>query len=182
MQEIEIKFRVKNLADLKRKLENKGCQLSKELHQKDTVFVSDLSDTVSSEGKIFTRIRSVNGINELNLKRQSKELMSSKEIEFEVSDYDKAYDFLSTLGLKKWVTVEKTRVTGTYGVFNICIDTVKHLGDFIEIEIVTEDENNIAMYEERILEVAKELSIDQNDRVNSHYDTMLNELNIKDNY
>ncbi|MDO4283567.1 MAG: class IV adenylate cyclase [Clostridia bacterium] len=176
MQEIEIKFKIENVEHVKEKLRSAGCQLSEELHQKDTVFVSDLSDTKSDEGKIFTRIRSVNGVNELNLKKQSKDLINSKEIEFEVSDYDKVYDFLNTLGLKKWVTVEKIRVTGVYQGFNICIDNVKYLGNFIEIEMVTEDEN-IKLYEEKILEIALELGIDINHRVNSHYDTMLNELN-----
>lgn len=180
MQEIEIKFKVEDIDSLKEKLINEGCKLSEKLHQKDTVFVSNLEDTTSSEGKMFIRIRSVNGKNELNLKKQSKDIINSKEIEFDVSDYDKTYDFLDTLGLKKWVTVEKTRVTSSYEEFNICIDTVKYLGDFIEIEIVTEDGNDIHIYEEKILDVAKKLGIDIKNRVNSHYDTMLNELKIKE--
>lgn len=178
MQEIEIKFKVEDIDGLKEKLASYGSKLSEELHQKDTVFVNNLEDTTSSEGKMFVRIRSVNGKNELNLKKQSKDIINSKEIEFEVSDYNGAYDFLDTLGLKEWVIVEKIRVTGKYEEFNVCIDTVKHLGSFIEIEFVTEDDKNINGYEEKILEVAKKLGIDIKNRVNSHYDTMLNELKV----
>lgn len=180
MQEIEMKFRLQNIEEFKQKLVDKGCNLSAKLTQKDTIFVKDLHNTVSEEGKIYIRIRKVNGVTELNLKKQSKDLIQSKEIEFKVEDYDKVYDFLSTIDFKEWVTVEKTRLNTTYNEINICIDTVKHLGDFVEFEIITEDNNDIKIYEEKILQVAREFNVDVTDRVNSHYDTMISELNTKD--
>jgi len=176
MQEIEIKFKIDNLNEVKDKLTQFGCSLSEELNQKDTVFVPDINDTLSSAGKMFIRIRNVNGSTELNLKKQSDKIMQSKEIEFEVSDFNSAYDFLDTLGLKEWATVEKKRVTTKYKEFNICMDEVKRLGSFIEIEIITEEENNTEVYEQEILQVAKELHIDISNRVNSFYDTMIKEL------
>jgi adenylate cyclase class 2 len=177
VQEIEIKFRVENLEDIKSKLLSLGCFFSEELNQKDTIFVPNLKDTSTSEGKMFIRIRSVNGKVELTLKRQSSILMQSKEVEFEASDFDSAYDFLDTLGLEEWVTVEKKRITTKYKNFNICIDEVKKLGNFIEIEIVTEEKEKTKYYEEEIIMLAKELGINTEARVNSHYDTMIDELN-----
>lgn len=85
--------------------------------------------------------------------------MQNKEIEFGISDIDKAYDFLDTIGFKEWVTVEKTRIETTYQQFNLCIDQVKRLGDFVEIEILSEEENQTKFYEQKILEVTKELGI-----------------------
>lgn len=180
MQEIEIKFQVNNLDVIKENLLRLGCEFSEELNQKDTVFVPDINDTSNQEGKQFIRIRNVNEKTELNLKQQSKKIMQSKEIEFEVSDFDAAYDFLDTLGLDEWVTVEKKRITTKYKEFNICIDEVKRLGEFIEIEIVTPEEDQTDYYEEEIVKVAKELGINPDQRINNFYDTMISELNEKE--
>ena len=176
MQEIEIKFKVDNLEKVKEFLKKEGCLFSPLLNQKDTIFVSDLDDVVVGEGKVFTRVRSVNGKYELNLKKQSKKLMQSEEVEFEVSNYDEALSFLELLDLKKWVVVEKKRITTKYKDYNICIDEVKRLGSFVEIEIVTSRKNNTDFYEKEILGVAGELGIDINNRINSFYDVMISEL------
>lgn len=177
MQEIEIKFKVDCLENIVKDLAQKGCSFSAELHQKDTIFVSDLNDVSNEEGKIFTRIRLQNETVFMTLKKQSKKIMQSKEIEFTVGSFEGAYDFLQTLGLKEWVTVEKVRITTIYKGYNICIDSVHRLGDFIEIEIITEEENRTEYYEQQILSLASELGIDQTQRINSYYDTMIHELN-----
>jgi len=179
MQEIEMKFQMNNLKDVRETLENLGCKFSEELKQKDVIFVPDIKNTIVEEGAIFIRIRNVNDKIELNLKKRAKKIMESKEIEFEVNDFDGAYDFIKTLGFEEWVTVEKKRITTNYKEFNICIDEVKGLGEFVEIEIITSEENKADYYENEIIKVCQELSIDPNNRINSHYDTMINELNKK---
>ncbi len=176
MQEIEIKFKINNLDNLKNKLIESGSVLSEELYQKDTVFVPTLKDTSNGEGKMFIRIRKENDKTELTLKKQSSKIMQSKEIEFEVSNYESAKDFLLTLGLEEWVTVEKRRVKTKYKGFNICMDIVTRLGVFVEVEIITEEENKTDYYENKILEVCHELGIDTKERINSFYDTMISEL------
>lgn len=177
MQEIEIKFKVDNLDKIMEIFTINNIKLSEKLSQKDTIFVPDINDVANGEGKIFTRVRLENDRVQLTLKKQSSRVMQSKEIEFEVSSFDSAYDFLETLGLKEWVTVEKTRITAKYKGYNICMDRVKRLGDFVEIEIVTKEENNTDFLEQQILSIAKELKIDTNRRINSYYDTMIDELN-----
>lgn len=181
MQEIEIKFRVENLDNVKEKLNNLGCIFSKELNQKDTIFLPDLNNTESKEGSLFVRIRDVNGKVELNLKKQSAISFQAKEIEFGANDFDSAYDFLDTLGLKEWVTVEKKRTTTIYNKFNICIDSVKRLGNFVEIELLTNEENKSKQFEKEILGLANKLGINTQNRINSFYDTMIYELNKQNN-
>lgn len=176
MNEVEIKFRIDNIEQLKENLKYNKCIFSEQLKQKDIIFLPNINDTDSGEGKIFVRIREVNGIVEINLKKQSNIGFMSKEIEFEVNDFFKAQDFLETLGLTEWVTVEKKRVTTKYNGFNICIDEVKKLGSFVEIEIITE-EDNILQYEEKIINVATKLGIDTNNRINDYYDSMIDKLN-----
>ena len=50
--------------------------------------------------------------------------------------------------------------------------------NFIELEILIEEYDN-NYYEEYLLNIAKELKIDINNRINSHYDTLISKLNIK---
>ena len=180
MQEIEIKFRVEDVEKVKNILLSEGCHFSEELNQKDTIFVPDLNHTENGEGKVFVRIRKVNNKTILTLKEQTARIMESKEIEFEVGSFEKAYDFLELLGLAKWVTVEKKRVETTYKNYNICIDSVNRLGDFVEIEIVTEDTEHTDFYEQEILGLASMLSIDVNNRINNFYDTMIHELDVEE--
>lgn len=176
MREIELKFKVENLEKLIKVLEQKGCNISPIKIQCDTIYVSDINNTESTEGSIWLRVRKENDKIELNYKKQSKKKMESEEIEFEASSYELANKFLKALGYKAWVEVNKKRRYSKYKEYNICIDEVERLGSFIEIEILVEDNNN-EDYEAKLSEIAKELNIDVNNRVNSHYDTMISELN-----
>lgn len=175
MREIELKFKVDSFDSIIAKLVSDDCKISDEVNQSDTIYVSDLSDTESKEGSLWLRVRKVNDTIEMNLKKQSKEKMESEEIEFEVSDYDLANKFLLTLGYKPWVQVNKKRKYSKYNNVNICMDEVERLGCFIELELLI-DENNDIDYERELLAVADTLGIDTSMRINSHYDTMISEL------
>ncbi len=178
MREIELKFKVNNLNEIIEKLEDKNCKLSEKLVQYDTIYVENLSNVESTEGSIWLRVRKENDKIELNYKKQSKNLMESEEIEFVVSSYEKANLFLKSLGYKPWVEVNKIRRNTKYKDCNICIDEVEKLGSFIELELLINKNDDID-YEHQLLDIAKELNIDTENRVNSHYDTMIYELENK---
>lgn len=101
MREIELKFKVDNLDKIVDYLESIDCRISNSITQSDSIFVENLEMTESVEGSVWLRIRKTDDIIELNYKKQSAKKMESEEIEFEVSDYDKANDFLSALGFKR---------------------------------------------------------------------------------
>lgn len=175
MREIELKFRVKNIEKIILFLEKNNCKVDAPIYQNDTIYVENLDNVESTEGSVWLRIRKTNEIVELNYKKQSAKKMESEEIEFEVNSFEKANLFLKALGFKKWVQVNRKRQYSKYQDYNICIDEVERLGTFIEIELLVNEQNDIN-YEEQLLNVAKEIGIDINNRVNSHYDTMISEL------
>lgn len=175
MREIELKFKVDNLDKIVSYLESTGCKISDTTVQNDSIFVEDLNDVESTEGSVWLRIRKTNDKIEMNYKRQSSQKMESEEIEFEVNSYEKVNDFLKALGFKQWVEVNKKRRHTKYKDCNVCIDQVEKLGDFIELELLIENNDDVD-YEEYLLNLAKELNIDTNNRINSHYDTMISEL------
>ena len=176
MREIELKFKVDNLDALINKLKEEQCEISTVKMQNDTIYVQDLNDTESKEGSVWLRVRKENNKIELNYKKQSKKKMESEEIEFEVSSYELANQFLKALGYLPWVEVNKKRRYSNYKEYNICIDEVEKLGSFVELEILV-DKDNKEDYELALLEVAKKLGINPDKRINSHYDTMISELN-----
>ena len=176
MREIELKFKVDNLEELINKLKEEQCEISSIKLQNDTIYVQNLDDTESKEGSVWLRVRKENDKIELNYKKQSKKKMESEEIEFEVSSYELANQFLKALGYLPWVEVNKKRRYSNYKEYNICIDEVERLGSFIELEILV-DKDNKEDYELALLEVAKKLGINPDKRINSHYDTMISELN-----
>lgn len=175
MREIELKFKVENIEEIISFLEKNNCKISSPTYQNDTIYVKDLDNVESTEGSIWLRIRKTNEIVELNYKKQSAKKMESEEIEFQVNSYEKANSFLKALGFKEWVQVNKKRQYSKYQDYNICIDEVEKLGTFIEIELLINEQNDIN-YEEQLLNVAKEIGIDANNRINSHYDTMISKL------
>lgn len=178
MREIELKFRVKEINPLIEKLQSLGCELEEPIFQKDTIYVANLENTESTEGSLWLRVRKENQKVEMNLKKQSVNKEESQEIEFEVSSYEKARAFLETLGYKKWVVVNKKRSYTKYLQYNLCIDEVEHLGSFIEIELLVE-ENDAKDYREDLYVVASKLGLSEDDVIHSHYDTMIAELDQK---
>lgn len=175
MREIELKFKVNNLDTIIKFLEDRNCQISPINYQYDTIYVSDLDNTESKEGSVWLRIRKTNDKIELNYKKQSAKKMESEEIEFEVDSYEKANSFLKALGFKEWVQVNKKRRYSKYNDCNICMDEVEKLGFFVELELLIEQENDCD-YEKQLLDLARELGIDINSRINSHYDTIISEI------
>ncbi len=175
MREIELKFRIDDLDKLIQKLIDLGCEISDYKVQNDTIYVANLDNTECVLGSIFLRVRKVNDQVELTLKKQSANISESQEIEFLVSDYDKANDFLKVLGYKEWVRVNKKRRTTKIKEINICLDEVEKLGNFIELECLASD-NESNSYEDKLLALAESLDIDTAKLVNKHYDTMIAEL------
>lgn len=178
MREIELKFKIDNMDNLLNKLEELGCSLSDVIEQEDVVFVSDLDNVESVSGSVWLRIRKMKDKTELNFKKQVT-VNESKEIEFCVDDFEAAQDFLKALGFKEWVRVAKARRYSKYKDLNICLDKVERLGSFIELEYLAEEDDNNS-YEDMIKEVALELGIDVSSIVDSFYDTMIHELDMKE--
>jgi len=175
MREIELKFKVDDMNDLLAKLRDMDCEVSEILSQNDTIYVSDLNHVESVEGSIWLRVRKENEKVELNLKKQSARIQESKEIEFEVSSYEKANQLLETLGYQKWVVVNKKRRYSKYLNYNLCIDEVERLGSFLEIELLVDEEDK-KDYISDLLEIAKTFELTEDNIVNSHYDTMISQL------
>lgn len=171
MNEVELKYKINNFDEIIKLLEQRGCVFSEEIIQSDTVYMNnDCSDLMDIKTDTVTvRIRTLNNRKTtLTLKQRGEEKFYCKEIEFEVENSAKVHEFLEHLNLKKVIEFTKTRITTKYNNFNICLDRINELGDFIEIEIVS-DNNNIALIKKEILEFANEINLNEENIETRYY-------------
>lgn len=172
MFEIEFKFRVKDKEKIDNELKKLNCKFS-ELHQCDHIYVKNgINDFNIPSGENVLRIREQNGVNYITLKQRLNHL----EYETIVEDSNVMNNIFEALGYHKLVEVDKYRKETSIKGFNITVDEVDRLGSFVEIEKLTEKEEEIENIKNEILKFASELGFYENDIEKEKYDTMILDL------
>jgi len=176
MREIEIKLKVDNLEELEKKLADKGLVISKEINQHDIVYsrIDDTHDyTESYEGCIIVRIRNQDGVSILNLKKQLSGEMDNLEYETKVEDGEAMHQILLTLGWKPEVEVKKIRKKGKLGEYEICLDKVEQLGDFVELEKMTNDNADPEKIRDELFKELEKFGLTKDQEETKGYDTQI---------
>ncbi len=172
-KEIEVKAKVKSFEEIKAKLEELGCTFTEPVIQDDTIFVNFDSDFagIKPADANFLRIRKAKGKILFTLKRDGKNELDCIEREVEISDADQFRDSLEFMGYHAVVQVSKTRVKTKYNDMEICLDEVKNLGSFIEVEKIASGDSDIIQNE--LFTFLESLGVSKEDRVFKGYDTLL---------
>ena len=184
MREIEIKLRVDNLEELEKKLTDSGLVISKEIAQHDVIY-SNTKDThsfvESYEGCIILRIRKENGVSIINLKKQRSYEMDNIEYETEVKDGEAIHNILLLLGWTPEVEVKKVRKKGKLKEYEICLDRVEKLGDFVELEKLTDENADPEKVREELFKELEKFGLTKDQEETKGYDTQIYQLenNIK---
>ena len=136
--EIEIQVSVENPRPLLEFLEKNG-QFISEAQQIDEYFTPAHEDYFAVRPiDEWLRLRQTNQGHSMAYKKWYRDEEGKSrycdEYETKVGDLEKMRKILSSLDCKSVVIVEKIRKTWTYGDYEIGIDTVKGLGDFVEVE------------------------------------------------
>lgn len=171
MLEIEAKVKVKNLDTIARKLRRIGARFLHTVREQDLYFNS-------SDGKL---LKTNCGLRLRKRKFQRSTLKdhifltykgptgksafkSRREIQVQVDNYDAIKNILLELGYKKHITVNKLRHIWQLGKCEICLDKVRGLGTFIEVE---------GPNEKTISKVLYKLGLDKTQHISSGYARML---------
>jgi adenylate cyclase class 2 len=182
MREIEIKFRVPDLAPVLQRLQELGCVLSAPITQHDTLYTQNGSTKEwdghgGKVGQSIMRVRRQDDGAIFNLKQQRTSEMDNIETETAVADPQAMDRILKAIGYEPKVEVKKTRQKCKYQDYEICVDTVEHLGTFVEIEKLTEDdEADPVQIREQIFETAQELGLARAGEETLGYDTQMFQL------
>jgi adenylate cyclase class 2 len=130
--EVEIKLVCRDLPGLKKKLRRLGATLTKSKHQIDTYF--DHPSKVLVKERQYLRIR----------KSGDKKILAhhfclgdgvNDECEVEMDKEAEIEKLLERLGFPKLGVIDRSREQYKIRDFNICLDSIKGIGDLVEIEL-----------------------------------------------
>lgn len=171
-KEIEVKAKVEDLGVLKKKIEELGCTFSNPAEQKDTIFVNFDGDfTAFMPGTNFLRIRETNSKIIFTLKQPQSNELDCIEKEIEVSDKVQLKEMLELMGYHEAIQVHKIRTKTKFKDMEICLDEVKDLGTFVEVEKIVDGDGETVQNE--LLNFLESLNVSKENRVTKGYDTLL---------
>lgn len=175
-REIEVKARVNNFDQVIKKLEALGCQIPEPIIQDDKIFVDkNYGDFLKMHiGANILRIRTVNGEKSFfTLKQSVKNELDCIEKQTEIANPQEMHDALIMMGYENVVSVYKKRQKIKYQNYTICLDQVRDLGNFIEVERLFDDDKEVSGIQEEIFNFLKTLGVEEQDRETHGYDTLM---------
>ena len=143
--EIEVQVNIENSEPLLNFLE-KNANFQKENHQVDEYFSPAHRSFIETRPvKEWLRLRDSDGKYSINYKNWYFDEKGTSnhcdEYETMIDDLTQAKKILKVLNFKSIITVDKLRKTWTYKDYEVDIDSIKGLGDFVEIEYIGKNED-----------------------------------------
>jgi adenylate cyclase class 2 len=149
MKEVEIKAHLRDRDSVVSKLKSLGCVFSAPIIQKDVVFGKDVSSFEAfKKDELVLRIRENNNEVIFTLKKRLPGKFESLEYETKIDSKENMAQALLLMGFHEAVRINKTRIKAKFKDFEICLDDVEELGEFIEIERLMPDDYNGNLDEE----------------------------------
>ncbi|NCO11232.1 class IV adenylate cyclase [Candidatus Pacearchaeota archaeon CG_4_9_14_0_2_um_filter_39_13] len=161
-EEVEIKVALKNPEEVEARLKE-IAKFVKEKEQKDEYFTPKHEDFFALNPPVeYLRVRHEDGKDELHYNflhfDDKKELLKTDEYEVPVGNPEMMSLILSKLDMINKVTVTKHRKTYDYKGFEVCLDFIKELGHYIEVEAKKFD--NVGKAKEECYAILDELGAD----------------------
>ncbi len=173
-KEIEVKAKIKSIRDIIAKLKKIGCKMSKPITQDDIIFANYSGPfTKHHPGENILRIRTANGKILFTVKQSQKNELDAIEHETIVDDAKETRSIIELLGYKEEVRVSKTRIKTKYNGWEICVDDVRGLGKFMEVEELTDEKADGEEVQEKLFCFLETLGVKRIDRVENGYDTLM---------
>ncbi|NJS41110.1 CYTH domain-containing protein [Candidatus Gracilibacteria bacterium] len=159
MYEIEVKlhFPKATVLELQNSLAKIIQNWTPPITQIDTIYLSkNMTEYKIIEGTKIVRIREEQNKTDnvkqiLTMKIQQETKLSSLEYETEISDSKAVSKMIEAWDFVEFVCVEKTRQKAKYGDYNFCLDTVKDLGLFLEIELLSSSKLDSKSAQDKII-------------------------------
>lgn len=178
MIEIERKFRLTpdKKAAVEAELQRRYGSITP-VHQVDEIFLEGIdSFKTFKQGDPITRLRTEGDTTKFTYKRQINDSGDMLEHELTVDSADVMRAILIAMDYRPVTKVDKIRIEVQTKLATFALDTVKHLGDFLEIEVMAEDENNLLETDIYIMTAAAELGLTKADIEPKKYDKLMTEI------
>jgi len=137
-------------------------------NQSDTYFAAPYRDFAKTDEAL--RIRSLDGQAVLTYKGPKLDKVSKTREELETSvDEATTAKILHALGFSDAGIVRKKREVFKAGEITVCLDAVEGLGEFLEVEIIAEDEKDLDTSREKLFELLKQFGAGEKDSIRTSY-------------
>ncbi len=181
MKEIEVKAKIESVENIKEKLSALGCQFGVTMIQEDIIFLPvGIEYDGIVKGTPVVRVRNSNGVIVLTLKKRVIE--GSELVKFEqeiiVDNKQKTIEIVEHMGFHEVISVNKKRIECKHDGVSICIDEVEGLGNFIEVEKMSDEEDG-AKIQNQLTDFLGTLEIENENIITKGYDTLIYENMIK---
>lgn len=144
--------------------------------QSDIYFAVPYRDFAKTDEAL--RIRSSDGEAVLTYKGPKLDSVSKTRKEFETPvDEAATIEILHALGFREAGVVRKKREVFSAGEITICLDAVEGLGEFLEVEIVAENETELETSRAKLFELLKQFDAGEKDSIRTSYLEMVMEKN-----
>jgi len=160
--EVEIKAKCNDLNSVKRqliKLKTGPAGTKRQLDQYYNLPHKDLRGT-----KTYVRLRKI-GSKGIFALHENLNIGTTKETEVEVDNVKEFEKILEGLGLTKLGLIDKKREKFILGEFEVCLDKVKGIGSFVEIE-TQGNTKNWKQKRMKCIELLKKLGLNENSLTN----------------
>ena len=177
--EVEIKLKVHNKEQLEHSLKQQGFTAVRLVVETDTYYTAVHHDFAKLDEAL--RIRTVkdqiSGKETAVITFKGAKLdqvsMTRQELETEVGDAKTARKILESIGFQPVIPVEKQRQYFHRGNMTACSDSVKGLGDYLELEILTDSEEKRTVALHKIENTLKQLRYSMQETTRTSYLSLL---------
>ena len=166
--EIEARIRVDDFTEIINKISRMGAVLQKERTQND-VYYGEMGLYNKLGYSFMFRIRKEEGEAFFAYKGAKLKIDGVwEEYETKIADPDAVINMFEAAGFEKIIEVQKFRREYKLENYSICLDAIDGLGNFIEIEQISDDTSR-----EGIRGLIKKLGLNERDVIEKGYITML---------
>ena len=179
MIEVEVKVSVKCIKDVEEKLQKSGFIKAKCVKESDVYFDNSCNEIKNNDQAL--RIRSCKDLSDdvetcfLTFKgpKMDNLSMTRKELEMQVECAEVGKEILVSLGYNQIYPVIKHRQYYHKNSMTACLDRVEGLGDFLELEIIVNREDEKPETLNRLMDLLKELGYGEEDIIRESYLSMI---------
>jgi len=138
--EVESKYRSPGNDKVEKALCKLGAELLSEEETEDVYFQHPVRDFGETDEAL--RLRKKEGVSELTYKGPRMKLQHTKareEVTLKTADPLTAQRIVERLGFKEFMSVHKKRKNFKYDKIRVAVDDVDELGEYVELELITEE-------------------------------------------
>jgi adenylate cyclase class 2 len=169
MIEVEIKVPIDDKSIIKEGLKKIGFSFKKTIQQKDHYFQHPLRNFAKTDEAL--RVRKTFDGSLLNYKGPKLDKMTKtrEEIELKIQDADKLIQILDKIGFREVFLVEKSREIYKSGKITASVDSVKDLGDYLELEILSKEKEDIEKSRNELFSILEKIHLSKDKMIRKSY-------------